>query len=109
MLNAPKGIWTNRPTSCSRKVRRSAADSGLIGGTGGASKEKGPAATNPRRVRLIARRRQRLDASHPVRAQSQADRARIHRGSFWRYSFNGCRQDEDRGGMTDRDPKLSRT
>jgi hypothetical protein len=23
--------------------------------------------------------------------------------------FNGCRQDEDRGGMTNRDPKLSRT
>src|ERR1700722_18874243 len=45
----------------------------------------------------------------PSDAQSPADRARIHRGSFWRHSFNGCRQDEDRGGMTDRDPKLSRT
>src|SRR6202165_1489108 len=30
MLKAPRGIWTNRPTSCSRKVRRSAAKSGLI-------------------------------------------------------------------------------
>ena|ERR1700675_4479978 len=24
MLKAPRGIWTNRPTGCSRKVRRSA-------------------------------------------------------------------------------------
>src|ERR1700722_7118688 len=45
----------------------------------------------------------------PSDAQSPADRASIHRGSVWRHSFNGCRQDEDRGGMTDRDPKLSRT
>ena len=45
----------------------------------------------------------------PSDAQSPADRARIHRGSFWRHSFNGSRQDEDRGGMTDRDPEPSRT
>src|SRR6516165_9231679 len=46
---------------------------------------------------------------HRIPAQSPADRARIYRGSFWRHSFNGCRQDEDRGGMTDRDPESSRT
>jgi hypothetical protein len=33
----------------------------------------------------------------------------IELGYIEEVSFNGCRQDEDRGGMTDRDPKLSRT
>src|SRR5713101_7966689 len=52
----------------------------LIPAAVGAYSENGPvgAAINPRRVRLIARRRQRLDASHPIRAQSPTDRARIH-------------------------------
>jgi hypothetical protein len=73
----------------------------------GTYSENGPvgADINPRRVRLIARRRQGLDASHAVRAQSPADRAGIHRGSFWRHSFNGCRQDEDRGRMPIPDAK----
>ena len=86
-------------------------DHDLIPAAVGAYCENGSvgAATIPRRIRLIARRRQRLDASHPIRAQSPADRARLYRGSFWRHSINECWQDEDRGGMTDRDPKLSRT
>ena len=48
---------------------------GLIPAAVGAYSENGPigAAINPRRVRLIARQRQRLDASHPIRAQSPAD------------------------------------
>jgi hypothetical protein len=87
------------------------AGSLLIPAAVGAYSENGPvgAAINPRRVRLTARRGSGFDASHPIRAQSPADRARIHRGSFWRHSFNGCRQDEDRGGMTDGDPEPSRT
>jgi hypothetical protein len=84
-------------------VARWFRESGLIVATIGAYSENGPvgAAINPRRVRLIARRRQGLDASHPIRAQSPADRARIHRGSSWWHSLNGCRQDEDCGRMTD--------
>src|ERR1700676_3551845 len=115
------GLWQRDPSrrhwrvAVLKAVRhpptRKATDSGLIRSAVSAYSENGPvgAAVNPRRVRLIARRRQRLDASHPIRAQSPADRARIHRGSFWRHSFNGCRQDEDRGGVNDREPKLSRT
>lgn len=40
---------------------------------------------------------------------SAESRFSLARGSFWRHSFNGCRQDEDREGMTDRDPKSTRT
>jgi hypothetical protein len=72
-----RSVWTKRPTSCSRKVRRgllicrNATPSGgldqfdcgdqfdLIPAAVGAYSENGPdgAAINPRRVRLIARRR----------------------------------------------------
>src|SRR2546430_16009430 len=121
MLAARRSVWTERPTGCSRKVRRglligrSAKPSGrgldqfdcedefgLIRAAVGAYSENGPdgVAINPRRVRLIARRRQGLDASHPIRAQGPANRARIHRGSFWRHSTNERWQDEDFGRLT---------
>src|SRR5437773_9676019 len=122
MLAARRSVWTKRPTSCSRKVRRGLLicrnakpsgrgtdhfdcgdEFGLIPAAVGAYSENGPdgAAINPRRVRLIARRRQGLDASHPIRAQGPANRAGIHRGSFWRHSTNERWQDEDCGRLTD--------
>src|SRR6267142_217889 len=63
------------------------AGSLLIPAASGTYSENGPvgADINPRRVRLIARRRQGLDASHAVRARSPADRAGILRGSFRRH------------------------
>src|SRR5258707_850839 len=122
MLAARRSVWTKRPTGCSRKVRRGLLicrdakplrtgldqfdcgdEFGLIRAAVGAYSENGPdgAAINPRRVRLIARRRQGLDASHPIRAQGPANRARVHRGSFWRHSTNERWQDEDCGRLTD--------
>src|SRR5260221_3962663 len=94
MPNPQDGDWTR--FGCGDEF-------GLIPAAVGAYSENGPdgAAINPRRVRLIARRRQGLDASHPIRAQGPANRARVHRGSFWRHSTNERWQDEDCGRVTD--------